>query len=168
MTSQPGLAPEALQLLGIRLAIQDFFSRYIDCLNAGRFEDWPGFFTEHGVYKVLDRENVERDLPIATWSCLSRAMMQDRVVAIRNASVFSPRYLRRVAGGALVTREPSGVCTVRASFCAFETQQDELTRVFMVGEYRGRIVLAPEGPRFEELLVVYDTSLIPGLLVFPV
>lgn len=156
------------KLAAAKSAMQDLFSAYMDCLDDERFEEWPAFFTEKGVYKIVARENVERDLPLATWSCLSRAMMQDRVVAIRNASVFSPRYMRHVAGGVRALEEQDGVYSAGLSFSVFETMQDEQTRVFLVGKYRAKIVFAEEGARFQELLVIYDSSLIPGLLVFPV
>jgi 3-phenylpropionate/cinnamic acid dioxygenase small subunit len=149
-------------------AIQDLFDAYMDSLDDQRFEEWPMFFVESGVYKIVARENVDRDLPLATWSCLSRAMMQDRVVAIRNASVFSPRYMRHVAGSVRVSQEQDGVYSAGLSYSVFETLQDEETRVFMVGKYRAKIAFTGEGPRFQELLVIYDTSLIPGLLVYPV
>ena len=156
-----------------RAAIQELFAAYMDCLDDEHFEEWPALFTENGVYKIVARENVERDLPLATWSCLSRAMMQDRVVAIRNASVFSPRYMRHVAGSVRVLPlqsgdEHEGVYSAGLSLSVFQTLQDEETKVFLVGKYRAKIVFAEEGARFQELLVIYDSSLIPGLLVFPV
>ena len=152
----------------VKAAAQDLFDAYMDCLDDERFEEWPPFFTENGVYKIVARENVERDLPLATWSCLSRGMMQDRVVAIRNASVFSPRYMRHVAGSVRIFSETEGLYSVGSSFSVFETSQDEQSKVFMVGKYRAKIIFTEDGPRFQELLVIYDTSLIPGLLVFPV
>lgn len=152
----------------VKSAVQELFDAYMDCLDDERFEEWPAFFTEDGVYKIVARENVERNLPLATWSCLSRGMMQDRVVAIRNACVFSARYMRHVAGVVRMAGEENGVYSAGLSFSVFETPQDEGTKVFMVGKYRAKIVLTEEGPRFQELLVIYDTSLIPGLLVFPV
>jgi 3-phenylpropionate/cinnamic acid dioxygenase small subunit len=94
--------------------------------------------------------------------------MQDRVVAIRNACVFSARYMRHVAGVVRVTPGEGGTHAAGLSFSVFETPQDEASRIFLVGKYRAKIVLTHEGPRFQELLVIYDTSLIPGLLVFPV
>lgn len=160
--------PAAAKSAAAKSAIQDLFASYADSLDDQRFEEWPAFFTENGVYKIVSRENVERDLPLATWSCLSRGMMQDRVVAIRNASVFSPRYMRHVAGGLRVLEEAGGVYSASLSFSLFETPQDDETKVFMVGRYRANVIFAEDGPRFQELLVVYDTSLIPGLLVFPI
>ena len=152
----------------VKSAMQDLFDSYMDCLDDERFEQWPQFFTEDAVYKIVARENVERDLPLATWSCLSRGMMQDRVVAIRNACVFSARYMRHVAGVVRVTAQGNGTHTTGLSFSVFETPQDEASRIFLVGKYRAKVVMTTDGPRFQELLVIYDTSLIPGLLVFPV
>ena len=149
-------------------ALMELFAIYMDALDDGEFEAWPELFVEHGVYKIVARENVERDLPIATWSCTSRAMMTDRVVAIRNASVFSPRYMRHVGSLLRVLGEEGGVISASLGFSVFETMQDEPTRVFLTGQYRAKVALTAEGPRFQELLVAYDTSLIPGLLVFPV
>jgi len=149
-------------------ALMELFATYMDALDDGEFEAWPEFFVEKGVYKIVARENVERDLPIATWSCTSRAMMTDRVVAIRNASVFSPRYMRHTGSILRVLGEEGGVISASLGFSVFETMQDEPTRVFMTGQYRAKIALTAEGPRFQELLVMYDSSLIPGLLVFPV
>jgi len=149
-------------------ALMEFFAEYMDALDDERFEAWPEFFAEKGVYKIVARENVDRDLPIATWSCTSRAMMADRVVAIRNASVFSPRSMRHVGSILRVLGEEGGVISASLGFAVFETMQDEPTHVFMTGQYRAKIALTAEGPRFQELLAVYDTSLIPGLLVFPI
>jgi 3-phenylpropionate/cinnamic acid dioxygenase small subunit len=155
-----------------KAAVRDLFDAYMNCLDDERFEAWPGFFTEDGVYKIVARENVERDLPLATWSCLSRGMMQDRVVAIRNASVFSPRYMCHVAGSARIfpktEGQSDGLHGAGCGFSVFETSQDEMSKVFMVGKYRAKIVFTDTGLLFQELLVIYDTSLIPGLLVFPV
>jgi len=151
-----------------QVALIELFATYMDALDDEQFEAWPEFFVEKGVYKIVARENVERDLPLATWSCTSRAMMTDRVVAIRNASVFSPRYMRHVGSMLRVLGEEGGVISASLGFSVFETMQDEPTRVFITGQYRAKIALTAEGPRFQELLVVYDTSLIPGLLVFPI
>jgi 3-phenylpropionate/cinnamic acid dioxygenase small subunit len=67
-----------------------------------------------------------------------------------------------------VLGEDGGVISASLGFSVFETMQDEPTRVFMTGQYRAKIALTADGPRFQELLVMYDTSLIPGLLVFPI
>ncbi len=153
---------------GGKLEAQELLDAYVECLDEDRIEQWPDFFTEHAIYKVVARENVERNLPIATMSCTSRGMIQDRVVAIRKASVFSPRYLRHIVSNVRILGEENGAYLLQANFAVFQTMQDEETKVFMVGKYRGRIVLTAEGPKFNELLAIYDSSQIPGLLAIPI
>src|SRR5215472_16475362 len=75
----------------IKLEAAELLDEYVQCLDDDRLEEWPEFFIETGVYKIVSRENVERNLPIATMLCTSKGMMKDRVVAIRKASVYSPR-----------------------------------------------------------------------------
>lgn len=152
----------------VKAEAQDLLDAYIQCLDDDRVEDWPGFFTDDAVYKVVARENVERDLPVATMLCTSRAMMQDRVVALRNASVFSPRYLRHLVSGLRILGQENGAYLFQANFAVFQTLQDEETKVFMVGKYQGQLVLGGETPKLRELAAIYDTSQIPGLLAVPI
>jgi anthranilate 1,2-dioxygenase small subunit len=61
-----------------------------------RLEEWPECFTERRVYKLIGRENVKQERPLATIFCDSRAVMKDRVTAIRKALFYSPRYLQHL------------------------------------------------------------------------
>ena len=155
-------------LAAVKQEAQELFDAYVECLDDDRIEQWPDFFADHAVYKVVARENVERNLPIATMSCTSKGMIQDRVVAIRKASVFSPRYLRHIVSSLRLLGEESGVYLLQANFAVFQTMQDEETKVFMVGKYRAKMVLSDSGPKFQELLAIYDSSQIPGLLAIPI
>ena len=94
MIAAPGLdAP-----LELRLRIADLYGAHDAALDEREWERWPEFFTEDAVYKILPRENVDAGLPAAMVYCESRAMLADRVVALREALVFAPRLIRRVAG----------------------------------------------------------------------
>ena len=94
MIAAPGLdAP-----IELRLRLADLYAAYDDALDEQEWERWPEFFTENAVYKVLPRENFDQDLPAAMVYCESRAMLADRVVALREALVFAPRLIRRVTG----------------------------------------------------------------------
>lgn len=150
----------------LRFEAEDLFAAYAQCLDDDRVEAWPDFFTESGSYKIIGRDNVEQNLPIATMLCTSKAMMVDRVVAIRNASVYSQRYLRHVVSGVRVSQGPDR-CEVVASFVVFQTLQDESTRVFMAGKYEASIVFVDGKAMFRQLTAIYDSLQIPGLLVIP-
>ena len=66
------------------------YCAYDDALNDGALEAWPALFTFDCVYKVLPRENFERGLPVAVVWCESRAMLTDRVVALRETALYHP------------------------------------------------------------------------------
>lgn len=153
--------------LSIKAEAEELISAYVHCLDDNRIEEWPEFFTEDGVYKIVGRDNVDRNLPIATMSCHGKGMMKDRVNAIRNASVYSPRYLRHLVGSVQVVGHQGDCHLVQASFVVFQTLQDEETKVFMAGKYQSKIVFIDSRAKFQEKIVIYDSLQIPGLLVIP-
>ena len=151
----------------LRLALEEFYAEYLGCLNEERFEEWPDFFTEDCLYKIVPRENFERGLPLATWLCESKGYLKDRVVAIRKTAVYAPRYIRRVVSGIRVLRLEGDEIEVRADYAAFETLLDELTRVFNVGAYHDVIAREAEGLKFRQKICVFDSALVPNSLIYP-
>src|SRR5271165_2910285 len=94
MIAAPGLdAPAEL-----RLRLADLYCAYTDALDDGELESWPDFFTENCVYKITPRENFEQNLPVALIYCESRDMLFDRVVAIRETTLYVPRLMRHLTG----------------------------------------------------------------------
>ena len=151
----------------LRLAVEELYADYAACLDEERFEDWPEFFSDPCLYKIVPRENFERGLPLATWLCESRGFLADRVTAIRKTAVYAPRYLRRMVSGIRVLGWTDAVLDVRASYLAVETLQDELTRVFNAGQYRDKLVVDGGKLRFREKLCVFDSILVPNSLIYP-
>ena len=151
----------------LRLELEELYAEYAACLDEERFEAWPDFFTEECVYQIIPRENFERGLPLATWLCESRGMLQDRVVMIRKTAVYGPRWIRRMTSGLRVLGWDGEELQVRANYLAVETLLDELTRVFSAGHYRDRIVVEDGRLKFREKRCVFDSTLIPNTLIFP-
>ena len=141
----------------------DLLAAYADTLDDGPLEIWPTFFTEHATYKIVARENHVRDLPLALMLCESRGMMEDRVRAIQELSMYAPRVMRHVVSS---IREPEPD-RVMATYAVFETPPEGDTRVFSTGRYHGHLALDHGTIRFSELTVVYDTALIPTSLIYP-
>jgi len=48
MNRKSGSEPD----IGIRLQVEKLHSRYAHALDADRLEDWPGLFTEEGIYRI--------------------------------------------------------------------------------------------------------------------
>ena len=164
MIAAPGLdAPFEL-----RARLADLYCAYSDALDDGKLERWPDFFTENCVYKVIPRENFERELPIALIYCESRDMLADRVVALRETALYVPRLVRHLTGNIrLRAIEPQGL-RLTASFALFQSMVDQPSELFLCGRYHDKVVEEGAGLRFAERICVYDSTVVPTSLVYPV
>jgi salicylate 5-hydroxylase small subunit len=151
----------------LRLELEELYAEYVACLDEERFEAWPEFFTDDASYRIMPRENFERGLPMATLHCESKGYLQDRVVAIRQTSVYAPRYIRRLVSNIRILGWREDWLEVRANYAAFETLPDDPTRVFSVGRCHDRLVDVDGSLRFKEKLVIFDSELIPNSLIYP-
>jgi 3-phenylpropionate/cinnamic acid dioxygenase small subunit len=159
--------PEEMSKHELRLVLEELYADYVDCLDGGRYEDWPSFFTEDCLYRIVPRENQDKGLPIATVHCEGRGYLVDRVQAIRNTSVYAPRYMRRMMSNIRIVGWKDGLLEVRVRYAAFETLLDQLTQVFSVGEHRDRIAVRNGELKFHEKLVIFDSELVPNSLIYP-
>jgi 3-phenylpropionate/cinnamic acid dioxygenase small subunit len=168
MIAAPGLAPGLDVPVELRLRLADLYAAYDDALDEREWERWPGFFTENAVYRVLPRENFDQGLPAMMVFCESRAMLADRVVALREALVFAPRLVRRIAGTPCLWEAGPDGMRLRSSFALFETMLDEPSSVFLCGRIYDRVVEDAGGLRFAERSVVTDATNVPLSLIFPI
>ena len=153
----------------LRAALDAFLSDYVFVLDENRLEDWPAFFTDDGVYKIIPRENYDMDLPIAVLSCEGRGMLADRVTAIRETLLFEPRALRHITSGMrIMSFEDDGSVRVQTNYAVYENSPDVTNAVFNVGRYMDRIVVREGRLRYTEKLCVFDTSAIPTSLIYPI
>jgi 3-phenylpropionate/cinnamic acid dioxygenase small subunit len=151
----------------LRLELEELYAAYVAFLDEDRFEEWPEFFTDDAIYRIVPRENFERGLPIATLHCESKGYLQDRVVAIRQTMVYAPRYMRRLVSNIRILGWQDGELEVRANYAAFETLRDDLTRVFSVGRCHDKLVDVGGSLKFKEKLVIFDSELILSSLIYP-
>jgi salicylate 5-hydroxylase small subunit len=152
----------------LRLRLADLYAAYDDALDEREWERWPEFFTENAVYKILPRENFDQGLPAAMVYCESRAMLVDRVVALREALVFAPRLIRRVAGAPCLREIGPDGMRLGSSFALFQTMLNEPSTVFLCGRIYDRVVEDAGGLRFAERIVVTDATNVPLSLIFPI
>ena len=154
--------------LELRARLADLYCAYDDALNDGALERWPELFTEACVYKVIPRENFEQGYPVALIYCESRSMLADRVVALRETALFAPRIARRISSGVCLRAiEPDGL-RLTASFAVFQTMQDQPSELFLCGRSQDRVVDDAGTLRFAERLRIYDSTIVPTSLVYPV
>ncbi len=155
----------------LRAQIEELTDAYVECLDSNRLEEWPDFFTDRCIYKVIPYENVALGMPIPLMYGDSRGMLRDRVVAHRNANFFAPHLYRHLVGRVRIVGRDNGTISTRANYAVFRTMLDPSnygrSELFSVGVYQDVIVFEDGKPRFKEKVVVVDTSQIPTLLVTP-
>ena len=142
--------------LALRLEIEDFHTAYCAALDDGRYDEWPGFFTEDCLYKVISRENHDEGLPAATIFCDGIAMLRDRIVAVRETQVYEPRAWRHFISGVRVLENNGDVIRARANFMLSEAMSDENPTLFLVGRYLDTLVRRDGRLLLRERLAVYD------------
>jgi anthranilate 1,2-dioxygenase small subunit len=140
---------------------------YARCLDEDRLEEWPAFFTADCVYAMHPRENLDAGLE-AYWLYFdSQAMLRDRVTSLRKANVYNIHRDRHIISTIEVLGRDSEAYVASASYLVIQTDVEGRSRVFSTGEYRDRIVMTAEGPRFRERLVIADTFNVEGLIAVP-
>ncbi len=150
------------------MRLADLYCAYADALDDGQLEAWPDFFTEDCLYKITPRENFEQNLPVALVYCESRNMLFDRVVAIRETTLYLPRLMRHLTDNIRLREiRPDGL-RLTANFALFQTMVDRPSELFMCGRYHDRVVEDGDRLRFAERICVYNSTIVPTSLVYPV
>lgn len=157
-----------MNLRDLRFEVEELYYEYVECLDDDELERWPEFFTDDCVYKIIPKENFDRRLPLATMLCESKGYLKDRVVAIRQTSMFGPRTMRHLVSNIRVKGQEHDVIRVQANYAVFETVIDEHTYVFQTGKYLDQIVRESGRLKFKEKLCVFDSVLVPASLIYPI
>jgi salicylate 5-hydroxylase small subunit len=152
----------------LRLDIADLYAAYTACLDEQRYDDWPEFFTEECVYKLIPRENYDAGLPLATMAFESKGMLKDRVYAVTRTLFHAPYYQRHIVGAPRVTSSDDDGVHAEASYLVVRTKRSELSEVFNTGRYIDRVVSTPDGLRFAQKLCVFDSEMIPNSIIYPI
>ena len=150
-----------------QLAVLDLNARYAESIDDGRFEEWPEFFTDDGMYRVTTAENLEQNLPLSLIYATSRAMLRDRVKALREANIYEAQRYRHMLGPSRIEPAEQGALRVRTSFMVARIMHTGETTLFATGSYRDSVVLVGETARFAERTVILDSRQIDTLLAIP-
>ncbi len=159
----------SLSMLERQYAVEKLQARYVQALDADQLEAWPDFFVDSGRYRILTAENLEQGLPLPLVQADSRAMLRDRVAALRHANIYEGQRYRHVVSSTMVEVVTEDVVKSAANFMVARIMHDGATMLFATGRYLDRIVLGAtvDAARFEERLVVLDSSRIDTLLAIP-
>jgi len=153
------------EFIALQLAVERLHAQYAHALDADKLEDWPGFFTENGRYRVATAENEERGLPLPVLYAEGRGMMRDRIQSLRHANIYEPQRYRHIVSSVLVEKIEPKLARSSANFMVIRIMQDGATMAFASGRYMDRIAL-PE-MKYDERVVICDSRRFDTLLAIP-
>ena len=141
---------------------------YAACIDSDRLEDWPGFFEEHCLYKITTADNHRRGYAAGVIYADSRAMLLDRVAALREANIYERHAYRHIVGMPRLTAETAGIVGAETPFLVIRTMRDGRMDIFAAGRYLDRVATVSDGTlRFAERIVVCDSPRFDTLLAIP-
>jgi len=140
---------------------------YAQTIDSDRLESWPDFFVEDCLYKITTADNHKRGYSAGIVYADSRAMLRDRVTALRTANIYERQSYRHIIGLPLIgATNPNGMA-VETPFLIARIMRDGRTDVFATGVYLDLIRDDTSGLRFAERVVVCDSGHFDTLLAIP-
>jgi len=141
---------------------------YAACIDADDLERWPGFFTDKAHYKITTAYNHAQNLPIGLIYAYNRAMLEDRVTAMRTANIYEPQRYRHIVSVSRITDADDTTIRAETGFILVRIMHDGVTELFATGRYLDVIDLSGEQPLFSEKIVVLDSDKVDTLLAIPI
>ena len=137
-------------------------------IDSGRLEDWPGFFLDRCLYKVTTADNHEKGYQAGLIYADSRAMLMDRIAALREANIYERQRYRHILGMPSIVGEVDGLVSVETSFLVVRTMRDGEMTIFAAGVYLDKVRRDAAGAwRYAERIVVCDSQRFDTLLAIP-
>ncbi|MGB7301195.1 MAG: aromatic-ring-hydroxylating dioxygenase subunit beta [Burkholderiaceae bacterium] len=146
-----------------------FLIDYADCLDTERYQDWPGYFDESNCrYEIRSRENEDLGLPAAIMYCDTHGMLTDRVTMLEKALTYRHLILRHFISNVRIVEHHVNKIKLHANYQLMQTDNDGVTTLFGVGQYK--LVLTARGPhwRVAEMFVIVDSFGIDNMLAVPI
>lgn len=154
--------------LMLKLEIEELHAAYAHTLDHGSIDDWPDFFTDDCLYKLISRENWDLGLPLGTMFAEKRGGLLDRVVSVKKTTVYHERYTKHFITNTRVLGEKNGVVETCANYVVMETLPNQYTQILNAGRYLDKIVRQNGRLKFKEKICVFDSVLVPASIIYPI
>ena len=141
---------------------------YAIAIDEDQLERWPEFFVDECRYRIVSRRDYELKRPASLLVCDRKAMLLDRVSAIRRVNVFEPHRYRHVLGPTKIVKADADRWETYTSYLVVRTTQDGPMVLFSAGSYRDEVVFEDDMPKFASRSVVLDSESIDTLLSLPI
>lgn len=162
------------------LEVSAFNAAYARAIDSDALEEWPAFFTDRCRYRITHVENQEEGLAAGIVYADSRAMLEDRVSALREANIYERQRYRHLIGFPHFIEPGVGLSpavngTVDAIECVATETPFLVVRIMSTGEqcvfasgvYLDRFVVEGERLLLDERTVVCDSTSTDTLMALP-
>jgi len=149
------------------LAIAAFNAAYAHAIDSDALEQWPAFFTANCHYRITHVENEQEGLPAGIVWADSRAMLEDRIAALREANIYERQSYRHLLGIPLVESADAAGAVARTSFMVARIMATGQTELFATGEYRDRFVLQDGTLLLAERVAICNSTVTDTLMALP-
>ena len=143
-------------------------AKYAQVIDSENWNGWIDLFVEDCVYKIVPRENYERNFPLATLSMLSKGMLKDRAYGISETLFHDPYYQRHVIGVPLIHEVKNNLIYCESNYAIFRTKLSQESTVYNVGRYIDELLITEQGLKIQSRLCIYDSEMIPNSLIYPI
>ena len=151
----------------LRLDVEEFYARYVECLDGGRLQQWPEFFLESCVYRITTRRNLRLGPDQDLVALSTRVAMMDRIVAIGQSEDYEPHMLRHFVSNFRIQAASESELRAQANFQILRTFPERPTEYFVSGSYSDRIAISAGRLHFREKICVLDSDVPPDSMVYP-
>lgn len=159
-----------MSLLSARITfeqIAQFNAQYARCIDDDRLEAWPDFFRTACRYSITTAQNLADGLPAGIIHADSRAMLVDRVSALREANIYERHTYRHILGMPLIIGDEGEGVRCETPFLVVRIMADGPSDVFATGRYLDVFSREADAIKITERIVACDSSRIDTLLALP-
>jgi anthranilate 1,2-dioxygenase small subunit len=154
--------------LQLQYLVTELNALHAELIDDDRLEDWLELFVANGSYRVISRENFDRDMSVAAIFCDSRAMLTDRIVSLRRANIYPVHHYRHILGPSHILTAAGNGISAQTNYVVLQTRNDGQTTIYNTGKYLDRLVMDNGRLRFSSKQAVFDTNLVDTLMVRPI
>ena len=149
------------------LAIAAFNAAYAEAIDSDSLERWPAFFCADCHYRITNLENERDGLPAGIVWADSRAMLEDRIAALREANIYERHRYRHLLGLPLIETADAHCAIARTPFVVARIMHTGESDLFATGVYRDRFVSLDGRLLLAERVAVCDSTVTDTLLALP-
>lgn len=156
-----------MDTVSLREKIAAFQAAYIRCIDNNQLESWPDFFLPQCRYTVTTADNHRDGLAAGLIWANNRAMLQDRISALRHANVYEKHSYRHIVGQPFIVASQAQRTSVETPFMVARIMHDGETSLYCTGVYHDVYDTSTDKLSLESRIVVCDSSRIDTLLAVP-